>query len=35
MPYVFFVKWRWGWMGYMEFEDFKKDFVGKVVDAWA
>jgi hypothetical protein len=37
MPCVFFVKWRWRWMGHIQVEDFKKDFIGKVVDgdSWA
>jgi hypothetical protein len=32
MPCVFFVRWSPNWIGQIEFDDFKKDFVGEVVD---
>jgi hypothetical protein len=37
MPCVFFVRSGWKWMSHIEFEDVKKDFIGKFVDGdpWA
>jgi hypothetical protein len=32
MPCVFFVRWSSKGIGHIDFEDFKKDFVGKVID---